>query len=305
MIKTTYDNFDGNSWEEFCQVCLKLKYESEGYQALPAWQGDLGIEGFTRTGKAFQCYCPDEDYEPQTLYEKQRNKITTDLGKLKKNELELKKYLNGVLIQQWIFLTPMYKNKELVKHCQTKASDLKNINLNILSKDFDVLIYDIDYFAAQIQIVKGMTNKKLEILADRDESKDINWKETNIDLVNNAVTKHGKIIPESPNKEEKINKLTNFTIGDFLDEQQLVTEWKNLIPNDYEKFLRLVSDYEKTVEEMCIIKTDENNLLYDRIKHELRERLKQTFPYLEDITLEKLMKGVVADWILRCPINFE
>ncbi len=305
MIKTTYDNFDGNSWEEFCQVCLKLKYESEGYQALPAWQGDLGIEGFTRTGKAFQCYCPDEDYEPQTLYEKQRNKITTDLGKLKKNELELKKYLNGVLIQQWIFLTPMYKNKELVKHCQTKASDLKNINLNILSKDFDVLIYDIDYFAAQIQIVKGMTNKKLEILADRDESKDINWKETNIDLVNNAVTKHGKIIPESPSKEEKINKLTNFTIGDFLDEQQLVTEWKNLIPNDYEEFLRLVSDYEKTVEEMCIIKTDENNLLYDRIKHELRERLKQTFPYLEDITLEKLMKGVVADWILRCPINFE
>ena len=305
MIKAKYGSFDGNSWEEFCQVCLKLKYESEGYQELPAWQGDLGIEGFTRTGKAFQCYCPDEDYEPQTLYEKQREKITTDLGKLRKNELELKKYMNGISIQQWIFLTPMYKNKELVKHCQTKASDFRNMNLDILSKSFDVLIYDIDFFAAQIQIVKGTTNNKLEILADRDESKDINWKGTNIDLVNNAVTKHGKRIPDSPNKEEKINKLTDFTIGDFLDEQQLVTKWKNLNPNDYEKFLRLISDYEKTVEEMCIINTDDNNHLYERIKQELKERLKQTFPYIEDITLEKLMKGVVADWILRCPINFE
>lgn len=305
MIKTTYGSFDGNSWEVFCQVCLKLKYESEGYQELPAWQGDLGIEGFTRTGKAFQCYCPDEDYEPQTLYEKQRNKITTDLGKLKKNELELKRYLNGILIQQWIFLTPLYKNKELVRHCHTKASDFRNMNLDVLSKDFDVLIYNIDFFAAQIPIVNGTTNNKLEIPADRDESKDIDWKGTNIDLVNNAITKHGKRISDSPNKEEKINKLTDFTIGDFLDEQQLVTKWKNLIPNDYEKFLRLISDYEKTVEEMCITNTDDNNLLYERIKQKLKERLMQTFPYIEDITLEKLMKGVVADWILRCPINFE
>ncbi len=305
MIKTTYGSFDGNSWEGFCQVCLKLKYESEGYQELPAWQGDLGIEGFTRTGKVFQCYCPDEDYEPQTLYEKQRDKISTDLGKLKKNESELKRYLNGILIQQWIFLTPLYKNKELVRHCHTKASDFRNMNLDVLSKDFDVLIYNIDFFAAQIPIVNGTTNNKLEIPADRDESKDIDWKGTNIDLVNNAITKHGKRISDSPNKEEKINKLTDFTIGDFLDEQQLVTKWKNLIPNDYEKFLRLISDYEKTVEEMCITNTDDNNLLYERIKQKLKERLMQTFPYIEDITLEKLMKGVVADWILRCPINFE
>ena len=305
MIKTTYGSFDGNSWEGFCQVCLKLKYESEGYQELPAWQGDLGIEGFTRTGKVFQCYCPDEDYEPQTLYEKQRDKISTDLGKLKKNESELKRYLNGILIQQWIFLTPLYKNKELVRHCHTKASDFRNMNLDVLSKDFDVLIYNIDFFAAQIPIVNGTTNNKLEIPADRDESKDIDWKGTNIDLVNNAITKHGKRISDSPNKEEKINKLTDFIIGDFLDEQQLVTKWKNLIPNDYEKFLRLISDYEKTVEEMCITNTDDNNLLYERIKQKLKERLMQTFPYIEDITLEKLMKGVVADWILRCPINFE
>lgn len=305
MIKTIYGNYDGNSWEEFCQVCLKLKFENEGYQELPAWQGDFGIEGFTRTGKAFQCYCPDEDYEPQTLYEKQRDKITTDLKKLEKKEKDLKEYLGGILIQQWVFLTPMYKNKELVKHCQTKASEYRKNNLGILSKDFDVFIYDIDYFIAQIQTVTMMKNNKIEINIERDKSQDINWKDTNITLVDNAITKHGKRIHECPNKEERVNKLTEFTIGYFLDEQQLVTKWKEAYPNDYEKFMRIVGDYEKTVEEMCITNTEDNNTLYEKINRELKEKLKNSFSYLEEITLDKLTKGVMADWILRCPINFE
>lgn len=305
MIKTTYGTYDGNSWEEFCQVCLKLKFENEGYQELPAWKGDLGIEGYTRTGKVFQCYCPDEDYEPQTLYEKQRDKITTDLGKLVKNKEELKQYLNDISIQQWVFLTPMYKNKELVKHCQTKASEYKKKNLGILSKNFDVLVYDIDYFIAQIPNVAGSNNNKIEINVDISASNDVDWKKANISLVNNAYTKHGKRISDSTNKEEKVNKLTEFTIGDFLNEQLIVTKWKETYPNDYERFMRIIGDYEKTVEELCITNSDDNNQLYERIKQELKEKLKSSFSYLEDLTLEKLTKGVMADWILRCPINFE
>lgn len=82
MIKCKFGDFDGDSWEAFCQQCLILKFKNEGYQELYASNGDLGIEGFTRTGIVFQCYCPDDDYDPQTLYEKQRNKITQDLNKL-------------------------------------------------------------------------------------------------------------------------------------------------------------------------------------------------------------------------------
>ena len=90
MLVTAHGTFDGDSWEKFCQVCFKLKYEVDGYQEIPAWQGDFGIEGFTRTGTLFQCYCPDEDYSGDELYEKQRDKITEDLNKLIKNEVPLK-----------------------------------------------------------------------------------------------------------------------------------------------------------------------------------------------------------------------
>lgn len=53
MYKTEHGDFNGTGWENFCQICFKMKYENEGYQEMPAWQGDLGIEGFTRTGITF------------------------------------------------------------------------------------------------------------------------------------------------------------------------------------------------------------------------------------------------------------
>ena len=38
---------------------------------------------------------------------------------------------------------------------------------------------------------------------------------------------------------------------------------------------------------------------------QLKNKLKDNFSCYDDLTLEKLTKGVIADWILRCPINFE
>lgn len=304
MIKAKFGAYDGNTWEELCQVCLKLKFESEGYQELPAWQGDMGIEGFTRTGKAFQCYCPDEDYEPRTLYEKQRDKITKDLNKLEVNIKELKDYLKDIRIVQWIFLTPLYRNKELIRHCQNKVAEYKAKNLEILSGDFDILIYDEDYFTAQIPIALNANGQKIEINVEQNSN--VDWNKSNIDLIEHAIEKHGKRLhPQTKNKEDKVNKLTEQTVGDFLHQQQILNKWKELNPADYEKFIRIISDYESTVEELCITHTDNNNQLYERIRNELKNKLKDNFSCYDDLTLEKLTKGVIADWILRCPINFE
>jgi len=305
MIKTTIGNFDGDSWENFCHTCLTLKFEAEGYQKLPAWQGDLGIESYTRSGKVFQCYCPDDEYDPKTLYEKQRDKVTRDLEKLEKNQKELKLYLGEQKITEWIFLTPMFKNKEIVKHCKVKASEYQKKKIDILSPDFDVLVFDTDYFIEQIRKVKGSQSDKLEIIVDRDENLEIDWQNANSDLVEHALSKNYKRVSDDPNKE-KTRKLTNNTIGNYMEGQQILKKWKELVPCDYEKFLRIVGVYEETVEDMCITNSDNNNnQLFDRIKKELKDKLGVNFKNYEDLTLEKLTKGVLADWILRCPINFE
>ena len=96
MIKTEYGTFDGDKWESISQICFKQNFREESYQEVKATPGDYGIEGFTRTGKVFQCYCPDESYSSAELYEKHRDKITTDLKKLKTYENQLKGFLGDI-----------------------------------------------------------------------------------------------------------------------------------------------------------------------------------------------------------------
>lgn len=308
MYKTQYGDFNGTTWEEFCQICFKMKYETIGYQEMPAWQGDLGIEGFTRTGILFQCYCPDEEYAPDDLYLKQRDKITTDLKKLISNEVELKNYLKAIKIKQWIFVTPGYKKKDIVKHCQDKADEYRKLNISILDDDFDVLIYDIDFFASEIPLVLDYKKKKVEInpLTPKSDTEIADWKSKEISLVENAIRKNGQRIASTVlNRDYKINVLTQNSIEHFLNGNITVKILQDKFPKDYEKFIRVVSLFEKKVEENCITNSGDNNSLYKEIEKELKYRLKEAFSYIEQTTIDSLTEQVLADWILRCPINFE
>ena len=104
---------------------------------------------------------------------------------------------------QWIFLTPLYKNKELIKHCQNKVAEYKKKNLEILSTDFDILMYDEDYFTIQIPIALNANGQKIEINVE--QSSDVNWNKSNIDLIEHAIEKHGKRLqPHTKNKEDKV-----------------------------------------------------------------------------------------------------
>ena len=308
MYKTEHGDFTGTTWEEFCQICFKRKYETEGYQEMPAWQGDLGIEGFTRTGILFQCYCPDEEYAPDDLYIKQRDKITTDLHKLVSNEKDLKNYLKTIKVKQWIFVTPGYKKKDIVKHCQDKADEYKKLKLSILDDAFDVLIYDIDHFSNEIPRVLDYRKKKIEInpSSQKSENEIADWKSQQILLVENAIKKHGQRLNQTvSNRDDKINTLTQLSIGHFLNGNITIKTMREKFPEDYEKFIRIVSLFENKVTEICITNTSDNNVLYKQIEVELKSKLNEAFSYIDQITIDRLTEQVLADWILRCPINFE
>jgi len=88
VYNTPYGPFDGDSWERLCQQVFKKKFMVDGYQHIVATPGDFGLEGFTTTtGCGFQCYCPDKLHPVKDLHDKQRDKITRDLKKLKTYEV--------------------------------------------------------------------------------------------------------------------------------------------------------------------------------------------------------------------------
>src|SRR6185437_4537826 len=308
MYKTTYGIFDGNKWEDFCQQCLKRKHEVDGYQEMPAtFKGDLGIEGYTRTGILFQCYCPNEEYDPTKLYEAQRDKITKDLGKLVNNQKELEPYLGNIKICKWIFVTPGYSNKELVRHCKEKAEELLAMKLPLLSDDFDVLVHDIEFFSAEIPIVLSFRQEKIDITTQSKSSTEIaDWKSKEISLVDNALKKHGqRLPPTTPNYSDRVNRITQGSISAFLNGDVMVRKWAEKYQEQYEKFQRVIGEFERRIEEKCAAYTGDNNKLYEEIEIELRLKIKTSFDFLDDAMIDRLTYRVMADWILRCPINFE
>ncbi|KDC55777.1 hypothetical protein [Pseudoalteromonas sp. S3431] len=141
MIQTDIGPLDGNSWESLIQLVFKKKHDT--YQEMIASPGDLGIEGVVLLdGIAIQCYCPNEDYDTKTLYQKQRDKITKDIGKLSINEKELVKHLGDCIIRQWIFITPRIAKHEIHAHARIQEKNVKEKKLEFISDDFQILIKD-------------------------------------------------------------------------------------------------------------------------------------------------------------------
>ncbi len=162
MIQTEYGTFDGDSWQRICKIVFLQKYESEFYLEIVASPGDYGLEGFTKDGKAFQCYCPSDYYSADELYEKQRDKITKDLNKLKLYENDLKKRLGNTKIHTWFFVTPQFKKNEILIHCVKKTDEVKKWNLSIIENtQFNVIPRDIDFLHPELKIALNADGKKL------------------------------------------------------------------------------------------------------------------------------------------------
>ena len=309
MLQTDYGSFDGDRWERICQICFKQKYESEVYMEIKATPGDFGIEGFTRQGQAFQCYCPDENYTREELYEKQRDKITDDLKKLKTFELQLKKRLDDTKIRNWYFVTPDYSRNEIVAHCTKKRDEIRALDWDIIdSENFEVIPTDIDFLLPYLANSLEMVSKKINLMPNKEveESDKLKWKDQEINLVENAQRKHSLRFPEDANNlEKKIDDLTETSVKNFLNGNIILKKWETEYPEDFEKFIQIKSLVEDKVIEDSMFQVGDNNQRLKEIESDLSKRIKENFPFLDQIMIERLCNQVLSDWILRCPIDFE
>jgi hypothetical protein len=309
MIKTEYGIFDGNKWEDICQLCFKKRYESEAYFEIKSTPGDYGIEGFTRTGKAFQCYCPDEHYTQDELYEKQRDKITKDLNKLKTFEKQLQKKLGGTLINKWYFVSPYYSKNDIVDHCTKKRNEIRDLQLSIIDNiTFEVIPWDIENIKPEIHTFLKISEQKIDIISgDEITSEDkLKWKNQEISLVENAQRKHGlRFSGNTTTVEKKVDDLTEKSISHFLEGNGILKKWSIDYPDDYEKFVKIITQVEEQVIEECMFPSEDNNKLYKSFAGLLKEKIGNSFPFIEETMIQNLCNQVLADWILRCPINFE
>jgi hypothetical protein len=307
MYRTKYGLHNGDTWEDLCQQIFKNKYGDDGYQEMVASPGDFGIEGFTRkTGLAFQCYCPEKQYTQEELYEKQRDKITKDLGKLKQYNDQLQARLGSTKIKEWIFITPDVNQNKILEHVQNKQEEVKDWGLSILDKNFIVLIRDADFYATEITHFQTINGDRLifddsqSFMKFYSKDNDLVDYEENIDRKNKIRCDY-----ENKNNNEKLNKLNKLTVDKWFDGERLIRKIESIAPKVYYNLARVINQYEDEVSEMSISWCNGTEELIEKIKEGLFTRLHEEIPEMSSTDQRRIANHMIAKWIALCPLDFE
>ncbi|MEK4459665.1 hypothetical protein [Paenibacillus sp. FSL R10-2748] len=309
MYKIDIGEFDGNSWEAIIQHCLKDKYENELYQRMPAnVSGDSGIEGLTvESGKVFQCYCPESQYETKELTSKQISKITTDLKKLVTYEKQLKKVLGAQKIMEWHLITPEFKDKSLVAHCRSKEEEYQELGLDHLDTNFKVLIKEHTDFSIELRRHMLLMEYKIDISVE--EPKTVNWDECDSDHIKNLRRKVRSLVDIQPVTDEEKNRKTDKIVDNFVFYFQrgmkVVNKLERRFPEQYSRLNRIKMGLGERIEDECLLSQLPKDKLYEKIQQELLDSLIEGLgENFENAGIEQLSKRIIAEWLMLCPLDF-
>ena len=297
------DKWIGPTWERYCRQLLNLRY-NESYQPVPDRdRGDFGIDGFTSQGALFQCYAAEDPESIDDLYRKQRDKITTDLGKLEKNIDKIGELTAPSDIKCWVLLVPRHHTKRLLSHAAKKATELLAKGLAGMAPDFFVrVLTDEDFEPEKGQLASAGAAMLPAPPADPDEATIREWRQSEPAA---EATLKGKI-SRLPNRlpADKQQQLCVELIRRHLFGAATGDQLRRLQPEIWERINGEKKQRETVLSVESLTATSNEGRTLRGEVDEIRSRLRAVLSNT-DIGLEEgLAWGFVADWLIRCPLDY-
>ncbi len=307
MFVTKLGPFNGKTWEDLCQLVFKLKHGTEGYQHIQADPGDFGLEGYTiHSGIGFQCYCPEKLYGIKKLYEAQRDKITTDIKKLKTYQTEISKRIGPTKIGEWFFVTPVVDRNALLAHVRLKEAEVRAWKLPILKDDFVIQLRDADFYLKEINEVRSLNGTALNFDSSPPVLAALAGPQHEYE--GNMLRKSElRLAPKtaSPNMAKLVSDLYSQTLKSFLEGDGLLRRIEQDAPTVYFQLVRLVNEYENHVHEKSATWDDTAEALTCYVRDGLSARIySELAPSVDETTAHKIARHIVARWLAVCQLDF-
>jgi hypothetical protein len=292
-------------WEDHVQLLLKRKYRIPGtYQHVPDTNGDHGIEGYAIDGTAYQCYSAQNWTDSKSLYEKQRNKMTEDIGKFIANATELAKLLGSVKIKIWNFMVPYYSNKEILKHAKVKESLVRNTKLTHADKNFTVSVITEDDFLVERQELANAGLSSFDVSFQKVPQKALDkWLQSanNVSLISNLNSKALQIVGSDSGP-----KLTKFRLGvirNYINGDIVLKQLEHELPDTFRHVKALKDQKEADLDTETTTLTLVPSAMFNETLKSYHAQLSKT-PGLSENATRAIANEAVADWLLRCPLEF-
>lgn len=279
---------------------LALKYAEGDFQRIPAKHGgDFGIECFVRSqGYAYQCYAASEPSETKKLYEAQRDKITTDIGKFCANKSELSRVFGLHKIRCWILVVPTFESAQLVGHAAIKAKEVRDHQLPYCSPDFSINVCDDSPWTLEAAKLKAAGHKKLVVVPpEPTDSTTAEWGEQNALSI-------ARLKRKAKSLTSNIDAFSRAMVRKHILGRNMYDAIQSSYPDIHQEIQRIKSVLERRLDGLNY-EFDNTRDYLQWVKSQLREQLRARFENFALETLETLVDEAIADWLLRCPLQFE
>lgn len=296
---------DGDEWEYWVTEFYRLRYQNQGFQEVPAaYKGDGGIEGYTKTGIVYQCYCPNKSYSDDELWVHQRDKVTKDINKLIKNGEILLKIGVGTPIKQWDFVIPQYKDKRILEHCKKKKDEVIAKSLEYIDKSFDIIIKVAEDFKPEIYKLAYLNSDKIDITLK--EFEEIDLENCDSEKIKNIERKIAKIMDPNTNTKE-YKQLVEIMTKKYAEGIEIINNIKSVIPPLYETIISIDSSYKTNLEFECLMnesKSLNKVFLQEKLKELDNELKAQVGNVITQKSITELKFNLMSSWIADCPMDF-
>lgn len=292
---------DSHEWERKCMQLVAIRHGDELQLIDASRVGDLGLEAFTRdTGLGFQCYAPLEPLSAKERYEKHRDKLTRDLGKLETNEHELVVILGSTKLTRYVFMVPQF-DPPLLAHCGKQCEKMRAKRLRILADGFDIVIQtEENYPTERAQLIEHALKPLQLDIPDVDESVRTEWAAANVSLVDALTTKIAKFGLADKQQEE----LRDQFLSHYLRREQLLEHVFNEAPETHVRLEARIRQREHLLAMARLMGTAQPLEHANSVIRDLTQELLEESKALQAPAAEALAYGTAADWMVRCPLDF-
>ncbi len=293
----------GDEWQNWANQLLTCHYGPTEYQRVPDNdKGDAGLEGFTfAAGHAYQAYGCEEPLSTQERYKKQRTKMTADLGKFISNQAVLSRIFGQVKITRWVLFVPYYDSKDIVAHASAKTIEVIAAGLPYVAPGFVVKVCQEDEFATARDKVLNATSEGLQIDPGTvTPDKLSKWSAANTPLTDTLDRKIRKLV--SLRTEQKRQQFKEKVLTWYLEGQTMLDDLRQY-PQMYELVIKAKAHKERFLAAKSLQDSTASDVFRQTVE-DLHQTLREEVRGLHKFSAEALAYETVADWLLRCPLDF-
>lgn len=293
-------NLDSKSWEKYCFDILIHHFGWENVTPVPDEdRGDLGIEFFTSCGTIFQCYFPNFDYSMSEYKKHVQKKIRTDLSKLKENEKDISKYLDGTRIKRWVLLIPQNRSRELIPYCIKKARETLSKGVGYLDPSFEAKICTDETWPSAAQYARTVFPKEVHLESTEISDLDVKtFSEVNSKFLDNIDGKMKHAFAD--NYQDRIDTV----IREYLKTEQLLDKYRDGFPNIHDEIIKSTNNNLIKIKQDNFFKPIPADEIFSKLLDANRSGLIDMKSKISSSNSDTFAFGSLCKWITECQMRF-